>query len=149
MADSPVWMAISAAKAGLSARAGLRAARDSGVSIRDSTWFRLFSNAKTAIAGASEEMSRPLDRRPVSSEIFTFDTKVGSGYLQHVNVYVRVRETGDVEVRPYSVTSDDLLRRGDVIDTAISAFSDAADRYGEQVLGAAYTGTYIMIPGTE
>jgi hypothetical protein len=149
MADSPLWMAVTAIKSGLSARAGLAAARAAGVQVRDSTWFRLVREARESLGGQMAEASRPLDRRPLSSETFTFSTKTQTGYLQHVQVFARVRETGEIVSRPASVVSDELLRRDDVVETVLANFIDAADRYGEQILGAAYTGTYVMVPGLE
>jgi hypothetical protein len=113
--------------------------------VRRGTWLKLYAEARTSLAGQSAEMSAPLNRRPLDTEVFTFTAPVARGYLQQVDVYVRDRETGDVLVRPYSLRSDELLIRGDAVDTAIDAFSQNADRYGEQVLGAAYTGTYVLV----
>jgi hypothetical protein len=146
MADSPLWAAISAIKDGLSANAGLNAARAAGLGVRRETWLKLYSEAKSALVGAPKEMSAPLNRRPTSAELFAFEAPNARGYLHQVDVYVRDRETGDVSVRPYSIRTDELLIRDDAIATALDAFGGNADRYNEQVLGAAHVGAYVFVP---
>jgi hypothetical protein len=138
--------AIAAIKDGKSARQGLRDARAAGLSIRDSTWFRLVGRVRTDLADTPREMTAPLNRRPLSPEIEVFETRGAEGYLHQVTVYVVDRETGDVIPRPYSITDDFLMKRQDVIDTAIDAFQQHADAYGESIIGAAYTGTWVMVP---
>jgi hypothetical protein len=147
--DSPLWMAISAIKAGLSANRGLAAAREAGLGVQRASWLKLYAEVKTSLAGQAGEMTAPLNRRPLSSEIFTMSTKAQEGYLQQVEVDVRDRASGEILVRPYSVRGDSLISRGDAVDTAIDSFSTHADAYGEQILGAAYTGTYLLAPGLE
>jgi hypothetical protein len=150
MAISAVTVAVKAVKLGMSARAGLLAARAAGVGIRDATWFRIMGEVQRSLANQVSEPSRPLNRRPIGEEISTLTTKVATGYLQYVDVYVRDRASGAVSRRPYGVRSNTLLTRQAVIKRAVNAFqtftSGPEPSYPEQVLGANYTTTYRMTP---
>lgn len=149
MADYAVWAAIQAAKSGLSANAGLKAFQAGGGSIRRATWLRVYAEVKSSLADQVDEISRPLNRKPTGDEINVFSAVKATGYMQHVDIYVREKETGLVYARPYSIRTEDLMTRADVIETALSRFQDHADAYGEVVLGAAYVSTYIFAPGAK
>lgn len=133
-----------AAKSGLGSKAALAAYRQGGGRIDNNVWSQLFSQVRTALAAQQNEITRPLDRRPVASEILPFPTQKATGYAQFVDVYTRDEATGLVQSRPYMIRTDTLLTRGDVIETALDAFQSKADDYGETVLGAAYVSTYLF-----
>lgn len=149
--DFPLWAAIKSIKDGLSARAGLRAYRSGGGAIRDATWFRMVAEARRSIGESLAEATRPLSRRPTGNEITTFTTVKAQGFIQQVDVYVLDRATGLVETRPHSIRTDTLLSRRSAIRDAVTLFQDAIDVnpdvYDEEILGAAYTGTYQLVPG--
>jgi len=140
------WVAAQGIKQGLSANAALRALRAAGGAIARGTWLRLYAQTRAEMDAESAEVSRPLDRRPRASEITYYETKQATGYLQHVDIYVRDRATGEVLAQPYSVKSDSLMTRADVIETALEAYGQHAERYGQTVLGATYTSTYLFAP---
>lgn len=151
MAISAVTVAVRAVKSGMSARAGLVAARAAGVAVRDATWFRIVGEVQRSLANQIDEASAPLNRRPLGQQISTLSTKTATGYVQYVDVFVRDRASGAVAVRPYAVRTTRLQTRQSVINTALNAFqsftSGPEPSYPEQVLGAAYTATYSMAPG--
>lgn len=149
MADFPLWAAIQTVKAGISARAGLREYREAGGTVNDARWFRMVSSVRTAVAAGNDEPIKPLDARPRGDEITVMPTKTASGYLQNVTVYVRDRVTGIVRARPFSVPSDFLATRADVIDTALANFQHNSEEYEETVLGAVYRSTHVMVPESE
>jgi hypothetical protein len=149
VSEYPLGFAVRALKQGLSARAGLSAYRSGGGRIADATWFRMYSEARESTLAQISELGRPLNRKPTGDEINTFTTKSATGYMQYVDIYVRDKETGLVSVRPYSLRSDRLYSRGKVVNDSLTAYSDAAEAYGEQVLGAAYMSTYELVPGGE
>jgi hypothetical protein len=151
VAISAVTVAVKAVKSGMSARAGLVAARAAGVAIRDATWFRIVGEVQRSLTNQIAEASAPLNRRPVGAEISALTTKQATGFVQYVDVFVRDRASGVVSIRPYAVRSSTLLTRQAVIARAVNAFqtftSGPEPSYPESVLGAAYTATYQMTPG--
>jgi hypothetical protein len=151
MALSPVTSAVLSVKAGLSARAGLAAARAAGLSIRDATWFRIVSEVRRSLADQIDEASRPQNRRPLADEISTLTTKAATGFIQYADVFVRDRDTGIVSIRHYAVRGNQLQARGSITKKALARFEQETTPEGnysrETILGAAYTATYQMIPG--
>lgn len=151
MAISAVTVAVRAVKSGMSARAGLVAARAAGVQIRDATWFRIVGEVQRSLSNQIQEASAPLNRRPVGAEISELTTKVATGYMQYVNVFVRDKDSGVVSIRPYAVRTATLLTRQAVIARAMTAFqtftAGPEPSYPEQVLGASYAASYRMTPG--
>jgi hypothetical protein len=151
VAISAVTVAVRTVKSGMSARAGLLAARAAGVEVRDATWFRIVAEVKNSLISQIAEASAPLNRRPIGAEINPLPTRVATGYVQYVDVFVRDRASGAVSIRPYAVRSNTLLTRQAVIKRAVTAFqsftSGPEPDYPEQVLGATYAATYILTPG--
>lgn len=146
MADWPLPYAVRALRQGLSARAGLSAFRAAGGHVADRTWYRLYSEAKASVADRVNELGRPLNRRPTASERTMFSTRGARGVLQQIEVFVRDKATGQVEVLPYSVTSRGGVTRQEAIDEALSVIGDRADGYGQVVLGALHVAAYQMVP---
>jgi hypothetical protein len=73
-------------------------------------------------------------------------TVSAAGFMQYVDVWVKDRDTGEIRIRPYSIRTDELMTRGDAVATAIDRMETHADGYGERILGALYTATYILVP---
>lgn len=150
MADSPFWAAIKTVKSGMSGRAGLAAARAAGVKIQDATWYRMVGEVRTSLGSQINEVTKPLNRRPIGEEINTMSTRKARGFMQYVDVMVKDRDTGLVSLRPYAVRTDSLLSRQNVVKRALAGFINAINKnpgdYDEQVLGAVYTATYQLVP---
>lgn len=144
--NAATW-AVRTVKLGLSANEGFRQLQEAGLGVRRATWLRLVSEARLQLATKILAIDVTLSLRPAGNQITAMTTTTGSGYLQQVDVWVRDRSTGLVGTRPYSLATDVLMTHGDAIATAIDKFTDNASQYDEQVLGATYAGTYLMIPG--
>lgn len=114
-------------------------------------WATAIGNARAALVNRVAELTRPLNRRPTPAETITYNTVRQSGFLQQIEIFVRDRDTGLIESRPYSVRTNTLMSRQRVVNVGVQAFTMAAalspDDYPEEVLGAAYAGTFEMIPG--
>lgn len=149
MAEFPLWAAISTVKQGLSARAGLASYRAGGGSVGDGAWFKMVSVVRDNAAKGLLEPTKPLDQRPLVSDIGVMPTKTQTGYLQNVTVITRDKVTGTTRARPYSVRTDDLMTRADVIATALDVFQRNAFGYEEITTGAIYSGTLLLTPGAE
>lgn len=150
MADSPVWAAVRTVKSGMTGKAGLALARAGGLRISTQTWYRVVSEVRSSLGSQMVEITRPLNRKPIENEIQQMTTKVATGVLHYVDIYVKDRATGLVATRPFAVKSRDVLARGTVVKQALAAFINAVNNdpsgYPEQVIGALYTATYRMNP---
>lgn len=151
--DLPLGAAIRTVKEGLSGRAGLRAFRDGGGRINDSTWFKLVGQARRAISETLDEATRPLSRRPRGDEVTQIASRRRTGYWQQVEVFYRDRQTGLVESAPFVLRSQGLFTRQAVIDFAVSEWqagsSGTPNPDDHEVLGAAYVSTLELVPEGE
>lgn len=146
MAGIPVWLAVDAARQGLSANKAYQLIHEAGEHIARGTFLKLYAEIRHDLTLQAEEITRPLDLKPAAAEIRPYVTPNAEGYMQYVDVYVRDRTTGEVYSVPYGVRTDDLLTRADAIETALSNYGSHADDYDQQVLGATYTSTYLFGP---
>jgi hypothetical protein len=148
--ELPLSAATSTVRGGLSARAGLRAFRDGGGRVTDSTWFRLVGEARRVLSDRLDETSRPLGRRPVHDEITRVTSARRSGFWQEVEVFWRDRETGEVGSSPFVLRSSGLLTRQSVVDFALGEWqagsSGSPNPDDHEVLGAAYVSTLELAP---
>lgn len=143
----PIWAVLGAQNEGLSASAGLGAYRDAGGEVRTQSWYRLWGEARAAVADKLDEATAPLNRRPSAHEVQEWTTTNATGFLQQVEVFVRDRITGEVVAKPFSVTGEHLISRGNAISQALDHFSENQEDYDETVLGAVHVGAYQMTPG--
>ena len=146
--ELPVWAVLDSIATGQSASAGLAAYRAAGGEVRTQTWYRLHGEVQASLAGRIQEAAAPLNRRPTGEEVQTMSTTSAKGYLQQIEVLVRNRGTGEVEAKPFSVTGDQLISRGNAISQALDAFAGGVEEgsFEEQVLGAVHVGAYQMVP---
>lgn len=147
MANLSVWRAAQAARQGLSANAAYRQAHAAGESMARGTFLKLYAEIRGDYANQVREATRPLNAKPEAHTILPYAVTHETGFMQYVDVFVRNRETGEVFPRPYGIRTDELMTRGDVVETAIAQYGRHAEGYGEQVLGASYTSTYLYGPG--
>lgn len=151
MADSALWAAVRAVKAGVSGRQGLRDARAAGLKVQDSTWFRMVGQVRTQLAAQVDEVTKPLNRRPLEHEVQKYTHRKATGYMQYIDVFVKDKETGLVKIRPYGIKTKSLLSRGNIISKGLAAFqksiNEQPEEYEETVLGAVYISTYQFVPG--
>lgn len=149
MVDDPFTAAIQRAQEGVSANQAYREFREAGGQLRRATFLSAFRQVRQGETEPGTEVGRPLNAKPAASDVMHFETQTGTGYLQSVDVWVRDRETGEVYTVPASVQTDFLMRRADVVATVLEKYQANAERYGEQVIGATYSTTYLMAPASE
>jgi hypothetical protein len=58
----------------------------------------------------------------------------------------RDRTTGNISKTYYSVVSDTGVTRESAISQAIGAYSDNAEQYNQDLIGAVHTSAYQMVP---
>lgn len=142
--------AIATVKAGISANQGLRNLQAAGAGVARATWLRTVAEVRRTLSDQLDEATRPLNRRPLPSEITPITTKTRTGFIQQVDVYVKNRDTGEVESRPFSWRGQVLITRQAAVNEALNAFNDGVtgspDRFNETIIGATYTGTLALNP---
>jgi hypothetical protein len=146
MAGFPLWILAQSAKEGLSANKAYEEFHRAEGKLARGTFLQLYAQVREDLAGQANEPSRDLGSKPRAAEVNAYGTKSQSGYMQYTDVYVRDRATGEVFSVPYGIRTDDLLTRGDVVESALAAYGSHAERYGQQVLGATYSSTYLFAP---
>lgn len=150
MATFPIWAAIRTIKSKLGTWAGYDRYAALDPSISRPQWATAIGQAKAAIANRAMEVTRPLNRKPVPSEITQYTSVHSRGFLQYVDVYVRDRDTGVVDARPWAIKSMNLRSRGSIVTEALARYQAATlpdgTFEGELVIGASYAGTVEMIP---
>lgn len=150
MATFPLWAAIRTVKSKIGTWTGYAQYSALDDTIDRATWARAVGQARAALANRVDEVTRPLNRRPAPGEITQYTSRRATGFMQYVDVYVRDRETGVVEARPWAMRTDQLRSRQSVITSALARYEAATlpegTFEGEQIIGAAYAGTVEMIP---
>lgn len=145
-----LWAAIRTVKARIGTWQGFEQYRQLVPEATRAEWSQHIGQARQALANRVSEFTRPLNRRPTPSEISTYSSVRARGYMQQIDIYVRDRDTGLVEARPYTIRGDQLRARRSVIAEGMERYQAAIDNnpddYPEEILGVAYVGTYHMVP---
>lgn len=130
----------------MSANAFYREMRDLGIAARRAETLRLYSIAKGIVSRSANEPYRNINSVPSGDEIQPWPTKKAEGYMQTITLAYRERATGAIQQTYYSVKSAEPITREAAIAQAINAYSDHADRYNQDLIGAIHTSTYQLIP---
>lgn len=150
MASFPVWAAIQTVKSKIGTWVGYGRFQEVDPTITREAWATAVGEARAALANREAEFTRPLNRRPVGSEITLYTTRKARGFLQQIEVFVRDIDTGIIESRPYVVKTQSLRSRQFIVEEGLRRYSDAAatspDEYPEEIIGAVYVGTHQLIP---
>lgn len=150
MASFPLWAAIRTIKSRIGTWAGFDRYSALDDSISRTQWATAIGQARAALANKVSEVTRPLNRRPTPTEITQYTSRRATGFMQYIDIYVRDRDTGVVTPRPWAVRTDTLRSRQAVVTEGLARFEASTlpegTFEGEQVIGAAYSGTVEFIP---
>jgi hypothetical protein len=138
--------ALIAARGGLSANAFARELQAQGFGARRSEVLELFKVAKGIVTRTQEEPFRPLNQTPLQSEIGTWPTKGATGIVQTVSLAYRDRTTGSIKQTWWRNTSQNGITREEAIAAAIDAYSEHAESYEQDLIGAVHTSAYNLSP---
>lgn len=141
--------ALIAARGGLSANAFVRSLQEAGFGARRTEALQLFAIAKKITTAAPEEPFKDITLVPDSSELQSWPTKKATGIRQNVSITYRDRTTGQIKQTFYSTVSENPLTREEVIARAIDAYSEHAERYDQDLIGAVHTSAYNLVPFVE
>jgi hypothetical protein len=138
--------ALNAARAGMSANAFVRELQQSGYGARRSEVLQLYRTAVSIVSRTQEEPFRPLNQVPLQSEIGTWPTKGATGIVQTVSLAYRDRTTGSIKQTWWRNTSPNGITREEAIAAAIDAYSEHAESYEQDLIGAVHTSAYNLSP---
>lgn len=143
----PANAALNSILQGLSATAGLSWYRSLGGRISNQIWYQLRGELEASLAAREGIYDEPQHLRPTQESIRQWTTSKARGYIQQVEVLVHERDTGQVVSVPYSSMGRTLRSRAAIVREALDIYSGSnAEKYGQRVLGAIYTGTYQAVP---
>lgn len=135
-----------ALREGIGPTASLRAAREGGLRIQDSTWFRVYGQERNNRAIQAKSIATPLNRRPTVDEIGQWDTVRRKGYAYRVVGLLQDRETGATKTAIVTTITPNLISRGRAIRQAMDSFQDPDEKYPGVLLAAFTAGVFEMIP---
>lgn len=139
--------ALNAAREGISANAFLNRLSDLGVSPRRSEGLQLFKVAKNIVVNHPDEPFRPQGSVPTASETQLWPTRREAGVSQTVSLTYRETTTGQIKQTWWSIKTPNGIAREDAVAMAIDAYSEHAESYGQDLIGAVHTSTYRYTPG--
>jgi hypothetical protein len=117
--------------------------------IRRGEALSLFKYARSITTASPEEPFRDISQAPSGSEIGTQITRKATGIRQNVSLLYRDKTTGKIKQTFWSTTGSSPLTREEAIATAIDAYSEHAERYNQDLIGAVHTGAYNLVPPME
>lgn len=139
--------ALIAARGGLSANAYYRELRDLGTAARRSEVLSLFKIAKSITTGSPDEPFRNIYDVPTSDELTTWPSKKSEGVAQTVTLTYRDMTTGQIQQTWWRTVTANGITREEALATAIDAYSEHAESYNQEIIGAVHTSAYRMTPG--
>jgi len=138
--------ALIAARGGMSANAFVKELQQSGYGARRSEALALYKVAQGVVTRTAEEPFRPLNQVPLASEIGTWPTKGATGLVQTVTLTYRDRTTGSIKQTWWRNVSPNGITREEAIAGAIAAYSEHAETYEQDLIGAVHTSAYNLSP---
>lgn len=141
--------ALIAARNGMSANAFVRSLRESGFGARRTEALQLYKVATGIVTRTAEEPFRPLSSVPSGDEIGTWPSRTATGIAQTVSLTYRDRTTGTIKQTWYRTITPEGITREAAIAEAIDAYSEHAESYEQDLIGAVHTSAYNMTPFTE
>lgn len=135
-----------AARQGMSANAYYRELRSLGLAARRSEVLALYKLSTSLVATSGEEPFRNIGVAPNPSELQPWPTKSATGIRQNVTLVYRDRVTGTIKRTYWSMSSEAGIAREEAMSRAINAYSEHAESYGQDLIGAVHTGAYQYAP---
>lgn len=138
--------ALEANRRGISQNAFIREQQAAGTAGRFSEMRNLFNIAKSVVvAQPSEPFANP-EEAPRISDLAPWPTKKATGVRQNVTLTYRDRTTGQIKQTFWSTVGTNPLTREQAAAMAIDAYSEHAESYEQDLIGAVHTSAYNLTP---
>lgn len=135
-----------AAKADMTANAYYRELQSLGIAARRSEVLSLYKLSRSIVATAPDEPFRNIGQVPSENELSVWPTKRATGIRQNVSLIYRDRATGAIRRTFWSTSSENGITREEAMAQAIDVYSEHAERYKQDLIGAVHTGAYRYTP---
>jgi len=139
--------ALDAARGGMSANAFIRQLSEQGIAPRRTEALQLYKIARGIVATHAEEPFRPQGAVPTANEIALWPTRRAAGIAQTVTLAYRDRTTGQIKQTWWSIKTEAGMSREAAVAAAIDAYSEHAESYDQELIGAVHTSAYRYSPG--
>lgn len=125
---------------GHTATSALRELRNSGQSIADKTFYRLWGETVDHLSKSEAFIDTPLNRRPSIDQIGIATRPRARGYLYNVEIAVHNPDSGEVAFHSWGVRSQKLISVGNAIQQAVSSWQESENSGRGSVEGRALGG---------
>jgi hypothetical protein len=139
--------ALDAARGGMSANAFYNTLREQGVAPRRAEALQLYKIARNVVSTHADEPFRSLSAVPTGNEIALWPTRRAAGIVQTVTLTYREATTGQIRQTWWSIKTEAGMAREAAIAAAVDAYSEHAESYNQELIGAVHTSTYRYAPG--
>jgi hypothetical protein len=141
--------ALIAAREGMSANAFYNELRSLGVAARRSETLSIYKIALSITSRSPSEVFQDVSETPSSSDLTSWPTKKATGVMQTVSLLYRDRTTGVLARTYWSTSNPSAIPREQAMSSAIDAYSEHAEDYNQDLIGAVHTSAYNLSPFTE
>jgi hypothetical protein len=131
----------------MSANAYYRELRDEGIAARRTEVLQLFKIAKSIVVRSGYEPLRDPDQVPSGDEIAPWPSKKSTGISQNVTITYRDKVTGKISQTYWRTVTPNGITRAEAMAAAIDAYSETAERYNQDLIGAVHTSALRLTPG--
>lgn len=139
--------ALGAARQGMTATAWYQELRTLGIAPRSSEAYNLFRVAKDVVSRSAAEPFRSQNAVPSRDEIGQWPSKNATGIAQTVSLAYRDKVTGQIKQTWWRTVTPTGITRARAVAQAITSYSETAESYGQELIGAVHTSASELIPG--
>ena len=138
--------ALVAARGGMSANQFYRQLQAEGYGARRGEVLQLYKTALNIVHRTPDEPFKELGTVPSGSEVGIWPTRDKTGLAQTVALTYRDRTTGNIKQTWYRTVTPHGMTREQAIAQAIGAYSEHAESYEQDLIGAVHTSAYNLSP---
>lgn len=138
--------ALLAARGGMSQYAFAKQMRSLGMGARTTELRDVYQAALNIVTNSPDDPFANQSEVPTVGPQNKWPTKKATGVKQVVTLLYRDKTTGEVLNTYYSVITPSGIARADAVAKAVNAYSDAAEQYSQDLIGAVHTGAYLLTP---
>lgn len=128
----------------MTATEALNAMRESGLAMRTQDFYRAWGEVETNVGMTDRIVGLDPTLTPTAESLSTWSVGREGQYMFQVDVMVKDLESGEMELRPYSIMSDQLMTPLEAMAQAEEEMSDNAGDYGERVFGSVMRNIYTL-----
>lgn len=140
------YFMLRAVQEGYSGAATLGLLREFGLGMRTQQFYRLWGTARTAVAEAGDEPTRPADQVPTLAEMPPVPTRNKAGVLQTVRLVYSEAVTGHLRTVYHNVVSENGVTRQEAVNRAIEAYQPHSEEYQTTLVTAFHSSAVRLTP---